>query len=164
MLIIAEYALCIKEKDYLCITNDHPSDIQTDKQVVDAHREKWRCTCVGTYRHIQERGGGVHQPASEMDCSSKTKDCRTTKATGRLLPAADIDHKGSKTRGNREVKGIGRTHDRTPCKADGRLPHCCQLQTDGVPLGRMQGEGTQHLLFHLSIVVAGLVHRACRRS
>ena len=29
-------------------------DIQTDKQTVDAHREEWRCSCVGSFRYVVE--------------------------------------------------------------------------------------------------------------
>ena len=30
-------------------------NIQTDKQVVDAHRKEWRCACVGTYERQKQR-------------------------------------------------------------------------------------------------------------
>ena len=47
--------------------NDYTIDIQTDKQIVDAHREEWRCARVGSYWYVEKRSGSIYQPTSRMD-------------------------------------------------------------------------------------------------
>ena len=36
-----------------------PRNIQAYKSIVDAHREEWRCACVGSYRGAGEEGADV---------------------------------------------------------------------------------------------------------
>ena len=65
----------MKTNHYLCDIiaptnmeeNGYTVDIQTDKQVVDAHRKEWRCTRLCPYRYVEKRGGSVYRPASGMD-------------------------------------------------------------------------------------------------